>query len=65
MLGFGAPVPFEPYLSQIAEHLAHQFRVTVSMKPGGKGGFQDLRFVTEVHDAKLMSADRVYVPASR
>lgn len=65
MLGFGAPVTFEPYLSEIAEHLAHQFRVTVSMKPGGKGGFQDLRFVTEVHDAKLMSADRVYVPASR
>jgi hypothetical protein len=65
MLGFGAPVTFEPYLADIAAHLGHQFRVTFLVKPGKKAGFQDVRFVTEVPNAELVSANRVYVPGSR
>jgi hypothetical protein len=64
MLGFGAPVSFEPYLAEIAEHLGHQFRVTVLLKPGKKAGFQDLRFVTEVPNAEVVSAHRVFVPGT-
>jgi hypothetical protein len=65
MLGFGAPVSLAPYLTEIAEHLDHQYRVTVLTKPGNKGGFQDIRFVTEAPNAELVSANRIYVPASR
>jgi len=64
MLGFGAPVSVEPYLADITEHLGHQFRVTFLMKPGKKAEFQDVRFVTEVANAELVSAHRVYVPGS-
>jgi hypothetical protein len=65
MLGFGAPVSFEPYLAEITDHLAHQYRATVLMKPGKKAGFQDVRFATEVPDAELVSPNRIYVPGSR
>lgn len=57
-----APVSFEPYLAEIAERLSHQYLVTVLVKPGNKAGFQDLRFATEVPNAELVSASRVYVP---
>jgi hypothetical protein len=65
MLGFQAPVSFEPYLADITEHLGRQFRVTVLLKPGKKAGFEDVRFVTEVPNAELVSAHRVYVPGAR
>ena len=40
MLGFGPPVSFAPYLTEVAEHLAHQYLVTFLIKPGEKAGFQ-------------------------
>ncbi len=64
MLGFGAPVSFAPYLSDIAEHLAHQYVVTFLVTPGKKAGFQSVRFTTEVPNAELVTAGKVYVPAS-
>jgi hypothetical protein len=64
MLGFGAPVAFEPYLTDVAERLTQQYRVTILVKPGNKAGFQDVRFATEVPNAELVSANRVYVPGS-
>jgi len=64
MLGFGAPVSFEPYLADLAERLSQQYRVTILLKPGNKAGFQDVRFGTEVPNAELVSASRVYVPGS-
>jgi hypothetical protein len=63
MLGYEAPLAFEPYLKDIAAHLDHQFRVTVLMKPGKKAGFQSVRFATEVQNAEIVSANRVFVPA--
>ena len=59
-----APVSFEPYLADIAERLGHQYSVTVLMKPGNKAGFREVRFATEVPNADLVSASRVYVPGS-
>jgi hypothetical protein len=64
MLGFGAPVSFAPYLSDIAEHLAHQYVVTFLVTPGKKAGFQSVRFTTEVPNAELVTAGKVYVPSS-
>lgn len=64
MLGFGAPVAFAPYLDEIAEHLVHQYRVIFQMKPEKKADYRSVRFSTEVANADLVSADKVYVPAA-
>ena len=63
MLGFESPVSFAPYLKEVAEHLAHQYLVTFLVKPGNKAGFQAVRLTTEVPNAELVSAGKVYVPA--
>jgi hypothetical protein len=63
MLGFGAPVSFAPYLDEIGARLTHQYRVTLLMKPENKGGFRKVRFATEVPNAELVSASKIYVPA--
>ncbi len=65
MLGFGAPVSFAPYLTEIAGHLAHQYVVTFLITPGKKAGFQPVRLTTEVPNAELVSAGKVYVPSGR
>jgi hypothetical protein len=62
MLGFGPPVSFAPYLAEVAEHLAHQYIVTFLIKAGDKPGFQGVRLTTEVPNADLVTAGRVYVP---
>jgi hypothetical protein len=65
MLGFGAPIAFAPYLDEITEHLTHQYRVTFLIKPEKKAGFRSVRFATEVPNADLVAATRVYVPAAQ
>jgi hypothetical protein len=65
MLGFGAPVAFAPYLDEIAEHLQHQYRVTFLIKPEKKGDFRSVRLSTEVPNADLVAAAKVYVPAAQ
>jgi hypothetical protein len=63
MLGFGPPVSFAPYLANVAEHLAHQYLVTFLIKPGNQAGFQAVRLATEVPNAEIVGASKVYVPA--
>lgn len=63
MLGFGPPVSLAPYLDQIAAHLIHQYRVTMLVAPQGKGGFRQVRYSTEVPNAELVAAAKVYVAA--
>jgi hypothetical protein len=63
MLGFGPPVSFAPYLTELSEHLAHQYVLTLLAKPGNKAGFQSVRLTTEVPNAELVHAGKVYVPA--
>lgn len=63
MLGFGPPVSFEPYLKEVAEHLAHQYLVTFLTRPGNKADFQRVRLTTEVPNAELVTANKVYVSA--
>jgi hypothetical protein len=65
MLGFGAPVAFAPYLDEITEHLAHQYRVVFQLQPEKKAEYRSVRFTTEVANADLVSASKVYVPAAR
>jgi hypothetical protein len=63
MLGFGPPVSFAPWLDEISGHVQHQYRVTFPMDAGQKGGLRAVRFATEVPNAELTAASRVYVKA--
>jgi hypothetical protein len=62
-LGFGAPVSFAPYLDDLNRRLTRQYLLTFLAKPEKKAGFQSLKLRTEVPNAELVVADRVFVPA--
>ena len=62
-LGFGAPVSFAPYLDDLSHRLTRQYLLTFLTKPERKAGFQQVKLRTEVPNAELVAADRVYVPA--
>ena len=62
-LGFGAPVSFAPYLDDLSHRLTRQYLLTFLAKPEKKAGFQSFKLRTEVPNAELVAADRVYVPA--
>jgi hypothetical protein len=59
------PIAFAPYLDQFADRLKHQFRLTFLAKPKKESGYQKIRLETEVPNAELVAAERVYVPAAR
>ena len=63
-LGSGPPVSFSPYLDDLSRRLLHQYLLTFQAKPVSKAGMQSVKLRTEVSNAELVSADRVYVPAS-
>lgn len=61
MLGFGAPVSFAPYLKDVGSHLTHQYSVSFLAKPPSKPGLIQVRFATEVPDAEIIAAPKVFV----
>jgi len=63
--GFQTPISFTPFLEQFADRLKHQYRLTVLAKAGEKVSFQRIRLETEVPNAQLVAADKVYVPAAK
>jgi hypothetical protein len=63
-LGNGAPVSFAPYLEDITRRLSRQYLLTFLAKPEKKAGMQRMKLRTEVPNAELVSADRVFVPAT-
>lgn len=63
-LGFGAPVSFAPYLEDITRKLGRQYLLTFLAKPQKKAGMQRVKLQTEVPNAELVTADRVWVPAT-
>jgi hypothetical protein len=63
-LGNGAPVSFAPYLEDITRRLGRQYLLTFLAKPQKKAGMQRVKLQTEVPNAELVSADRVYVPVA-
>ena len=60
----GAPVAFAPYLSDLANRLNHQYILTFVPKPEKKAGLRRVKVTTEVHNAELVAADQVFVPAA-
>jgi len=63
-LGAGTPVSFSPYLDDLTHRLNHQYLLTFLAKPEKKSGLQAVKLRTEVPNAELVSADRVWVPAA-
>ena len=63
-LGSEAPVSFSPYLDDLGRRLLHQYLLTFLAKPVKKAEMQSVKLRTEVSNAELVAADRVYVPAS-
>ena len=64
-IGFTGPAPdFSPFLKDAAERLNHQYLLTFNAKPQKKAGMQSVKLRTELHNVDLVSASRVYVPAS-
>jgi hypothetical protein len=61
----GAPVSFAPYLDDFARRLTHQYLLGFLAKPPKKAGLQRVKIKTEVPKVDLVSADEVYVPATR
>jgi hypothetical protein len=64
-IGFsGGPVAFAPFLQDAAGRWEHQYLLAFIPKPQKKAGMQNVKLRTEVQNAELVSASRVYVPAS-
>jgi hypothetical protein len=65
-IGFtGAPVSFDPFLEDTAQHLEHQYWLTFLAKPPKKSGWQRIKVTTEVSNAGLVAAHEAYVPAEK
>ena len=61
-IGFTGPaVAFAPYLDDMTKRLTHQYLLTFLAKPPKKAGWQRVRLRTEVPNADLVSADKVWV----
>lgn len=64
LIGSAPPVSFSPYLEDMGRKLNRQYLLSFIPKPQKKAGMQRVKVQTEVPNAELMSADRVYVPAT-
>src|SRR5579863_3059979 len=64
LIGSAPPVTFAPYLEDITRKVNHQYLVTFVPKPEKKAGMRKIKVQTEVSNAELISADKVWVPAS-
>jgi hypothetical protein len=63
--GTSTPISFGPFLDEFAERLNHQYMLTFLIKPDKKPSYRHVRLETEVPNAELVTADRVYVPATK
>src|SRR5579862_2972820 len=64
LIGSAPPVTFAPYLEDITRKVNHQYQLTFVPKPEKKAGMRKIKVQTEVPNAELISADKVWVPAS-
>jgi hypothetical protein len=53
----------EPFLADVAEHLAHQYLVKFRLSPGPESSFQPIFFYSESPSLELMAPASVWVPA--
>src|ERR1700730_10510767 len=63
-LGLETPVSCAPYLEDLNRRLNHQYLLVFLAKPGKKSELQPVRPRTEVPNAELVAASKVWVPAA-
>ncbi len=64
LIGSAPPVSFTPYLQDVTRKLGNQYLLTFTAKPQKKSGMERIKLQTEIPNAELVSADKVYVPAT-
>jgi hypothetical protein len=63
-LGFGPLPSVAPFLADMADHLANQYRLLFLAKPGQEpGDLQPVTVKSKITDLEVMAPDRVWVPA--
>jgi hypothetical protein len=63
--GLETPVAFAPFLNQFADRLKHQYELTFLAIPDKKATYLHVRLETEVPNAELVTADKVYIPPAK
>jgi hypothetical protein len=63
--GYQTPIAFAPYLEEFSNRLSHQYKLTFQIKSGDKPSYQHVRLETEVPNAELVTANKVFVPAAK
>jgi hypothetical protein len=61
----GAPISFAPYLEDATRRLQRQYLLTFVAKPEKKAGMQAVKVRVDAPHAEVVSAERVYVPATQ
>lgn len=64
-LGFGPMPSLAPFLADLGDHLANQYRLRFLAKPGAAGTFEDITVRSTSRDVEIMAPSRVWVPASK
>jgi len=64
LIGSAPPVTFVPYLEDTTRKLNHQYLLSFVPKPEKKAGMRRVKVQTEIPNAELISADKVWVPAA-
>lgn len=59
----GLPVSIAPYLAQVTGQLNHQYRVAFVAGVEDKPTLRSVKLATEVPDAEIVAASKVYVPS--
>jgi hypothetical protein len=63
--GLETPIAFAPFLDQFADRLNHQYKLTFLAIADKKATYQHVRLETEVPNAELVTADKLYVPTAK
>jgi len=59
----GTLVSIAPYLAEVTSQLNHQYRITFPANDEGKPGLRSVKPITEVPNAEIVAASKVYVPS--
>jgi len=59
------PINMQPFLEEMAEHLAHQYIVTFDARPGKKPGLATIKVRTEVSGAEVEAPSEAFIPAPK
>ena len=64
-LGTVTPINMQPFLEEMANHLAHQYLVTFGAKTPKKSGFYGIKIHTELSGAEVEGPSQVFIPVPK